>query len=385
MTKTRIGIVGIGNIGNFHANNLLADKIPNAELTAVCDLNPAAMERFPGVRHFKTSKKLIRSGKIDALIVATPHYAHTPIAIDALQTGLHVLVEKPLTVQKADCEKMIAAHTNPKQVFAIVYQARTEPRYIALRELVRSGKLGRIRRINWIITTWFRTDAYYASSDWRATWAGEGGGILVNQLPHDLDLFQWIFGMPARVRALCPIGKYHNIEVEDEINALMEYEDGATGFLCSSTGEAPGTDRREVAGEWGRVIVHGDRLEFTRNKMEMTEFSRTTTESFGRPESTEEIIPVTGVAGGHVQIVQNFVDSIQTGVPLIAPAEEGIFGAQLANAIILSSETDKTVSLPLDSAAFQRFLKKKIRNSKTKAESAAPAGPAQDMASSFKH
>ena len=384
MSKTRIGIVGVGNIGSHHTRNLLANKVPNAELAALCDINPAKMEGFPGIRHFVKSRQLLRSGLIDALIVATPHFSHVPIGIDALESGLHVLVEKPLTVQKADCEKLLAAHRDPKQVFAIMFDTRTEPRFIALRKTVQSGELGRIRRINWIMTDWFRSDAYYASSSWRATWAGEGGGMLVNQLPHDLDLFQWIFGLPARVRAFCPIGKYHGIEVEDEVNAILEFEDGATAILVATTGEAPGTDRREVVGEWGRVLVHPDHLQFTKNAVSSAEYCRTTAESFGKPDAAEVAIPVSGEAGRHVAILQNFVDAIQNGAPLIAPACEGIRGAELANAIILASQTDKTVELPLDAAAFSRFLRRKIRGSQRKAD-AAPAGAVADMAASFKH
>ncbi len=387
MKPIRIGIVGVGGIGTTHTRNLLAGKVPNAELTSLCDINPAALARFPKLKHFSRSEDLIRSGQIDALIVAVPHYDHVPIGIDALEQGLHVLVEKPLTVQKAGCEKLIAAHRNPQQVFAIMFQFRTAPEFIALRELVQSGKLGQIRRINWILTNWFRTEAYYESSDWRATWAGEGGGILVNQLPHDLDIFQWIFGLPARVRALCPIGKYHDIEVEDEVNAILEFENGATASLVATTGEAPGTDLREIIGEWGRVVLHQDHLQFTRNVIPTTEFSRTTAERFEKPESIEITIPVaTPTEEGHVLILRNFVDAIRQGTPLIAPAEEGIRGVELANAILLASEQDRTVELPLDAAAYAEFLKEKIASSKVKTKKAAPGSPIlDDMAASFKH
>lgn len=386
MKPIRIGVVGVGGMGGNHSNNLLAGKVVNAELTAVADINPAAMDRFPGVRHFACSEALIRSGEIDAIIIATPHYAHTTIGIDALQQGLHVLVEKPISVHKADCERLILAHQNPKQIFAVMFDIRTEPRFIKLRELVQSGELGTIRRINWILTNWFRSDAYYASSDWRATWAGEGGGILVNQLPHDLDLFQWIFGMPQRVRGFCQIGKYHDIEVEDEINAYMEFPNGATALMTATTGEAPGTDRREVVGDRGRVVVHSDHLEFTRNEVLADEFCHTTPTRFNTPGTWDITIPLKGKAGRHVEVIQRFVDAIQKGTPLIARAEEGIASVELANAILYSSMTEKTVELPLDSAAYEAFLREKIASSRFVAQPQAATAPvADDMQTSFAH
>ncbi len=386
MKPIRIGIVGIGNIGAFHTNNFLEGKVANVELTAICDINPAALARFPNVKHFFRSEDLIRSGEIDGILIATPHYFHTTIGIAALQQGLHVLVEKPISVHKADCERLIAAHQNPKQVFAAMFDTRTEPRYIKLRELVQSGELGQIKRINWILTNWFRSDAYYASSNWRATWAGEGGGILVNQLPHDLDLLQWIFGMPSRVRGFCGIGRYHDIEVEDEINAYLEYPNGATALLTATTGEAPGTDRREVVGDRGRVIVHADRLEFTRTETPTSEFCRTTPQSFATPGSWEISIPIHGKAGRHVEVIQRFVNAIQNGAPLVARAEEGIASVELANAILYSSMTEQTVELPLDGAAYEAFLKTKIATSRFRLhEPVAKAATSVDMGASFKH
>lgn len=363
MNPIRIGIIGLGNIGTTHVQRFLDGKVPGAVLAAMCDASPAALARFPQVKGWTSSADLIRSGEIDALIIATPHFLHTAVGIDALRHGLHVLCEKPLAVHKADCERLLAAHTNPKQVFGVMFDTRTEPRYRQLRDFIRSGQLGRIRRINWILTGWFRSNTYYASSAWRATWAGEGGGMLVNQLPHDLDLFQWIFGLPKRVRAFCPIGKYHPIEVEDEVNALLEFADGATAVLVASTGEAPGTDRREVVGDHGRIIVHADRLEFTRNLVPADEFCRTTKELWAKPAAEEIVLPVTGTAGRHTEVINQFVQAIITGTPLVAQAVEGTASVELANAIILSSQEDRTVELPLDAAAFETFLAAKCATS----------------------
>jgi predicted dehydrogenase len=386
MSKTvRLGIVGIGNMGASHADQILAKKISRLELGAICDTDPAKLARFPAVKGFADSKEMIRSGAIDAILVATPHYGHTTIGIDALQQGLHLLVEKPLSVHKADCERLIAAYEKrPKkeQVFACMFNQRTDPHYIKLRQLIQSGELGEIRRVNWIITDWFRTEAYYASGGWRATWKGEGGGVLANQCPHNLDLMQWLFGLPVKVRAHAHFGKWHNIETEDAVTAYLEYANGATGVFITTTGEAPGTNRLEVAGERGRVVIENGKVTFTRNVMPMTEFSRTTTGGFSRPETWNIEIPVNGHGGQHNEILQNFADCILDGKTLVAPAVEGINSVELGNSMILSSLLDKTVSLPLDGAQYEAELKKLIANSKTQKKVAGPADAA-DFAKSF--
>ena len=297
-------------------------------------------------------------------MIVTPHYAHTTIGIDMLKAGLHVLVEKPISVHKADCERLIAAHKNRKQVFAAMFNQRTDPHYGALRSLIQQGQLGKLDRVTWVITDWFRSEAYYASGGWRATWAGEGGGVLLNQCPHNLDLWQWMFGMPDHVRAFCHIGRKHNIEVEDEVTAVLEYDNGCMGTFITSTGEAPGTNRLEVAGEHGKVVVEGGEVRFTRNTVSANEFLKTTPESFARPEVWNCQIPVSGNGGQHMEVLQNFIDAIASGCPLIAPAAEGIRSVELGNAMLYSSETGKTVDLPLNGSAYERMLKQKIRDSR---------------------
>jgi len=260
MNSVRIGIVGLGNMGAAHAASILAGNIRRLELAAVCDLEPARLARLPQVAAFASADAMIGSGRIDAVLIATPHYGHTTLGIKALEAGLHVLVEKPISVHKADCERLIAAHRNPQQVFAAMFNQRTDPYFLKLHQLIASGELGAIRRVNWIVTNWFRSAAYYSSSAWRATWAGEGGGVLLNQCPHNLDLFQWFFGLPVRVRAFCRFGQYHQIEVEDEVTAYMELAGGATAVFVTTTGEAPGTNRLEIAAENGRIVYEDDRI-----------------------------------------------------------------------------------------------------------------------------
>lgn len=368
MNKVRIGIVGIGNMGYTHAQQILAGKINRLELAAVADMNPAKLARVPQVKGFKTAEEMMASGLIDAILIATPHYDHTTIGIAALKAGLHVMVEKPISVHRADCERLIAAYKGreKKQVFAAMFNQRTDRYYQKIRELIQSGELGEVRRVNWIITNWFRTHAYYASGGWRATWAGEGGGVLLNQCPHNLDLFQWMFGMPVKISAKCAFGKYHDIEVEDDVTAVMEFKNGATGVFITSTGEAPGTNRLEITGERGRVVYEDDKITYVRNEVPMGEFSRTTTESFSRPATWDISVPAAGHGGQHNEVLQNFVEAILDGAKLVAPAPEGIHSVELANAMILSGWTEKSVTLPIDGKKYERLLKAKIVESAKK-------------------
>ncbi len=382
MDRVRLGIVGVGTMGSMHAQYLLAGKIERVNLVAVADIDPAALARFPQLRRFKTARGMIRSGAVDAVIVATPHYFHTTIGIDALQNGLHLLVEKPISVHKADCERLIAAHTNKKQVFAAMFNQRTDPRFKAIKKMIDDGELGPIARVNWIITDWFRAEAYYASGSWRATWKGEGGGVLLNQCPHNLDLLQWMTGLPVSVRGYCNLGKYHNIEVDDEVTAYFEYANGATGVFITSTGEAPGTNRLEICGDRGKIVVEGDKVTFVRNDVSMRTFRETSPERFARPPMTVIELPVQGRGGQHAEVTQNFVNAILDGTPLIAPAEDGIRSVELANAMLYSSALGKAVSLPLDGPAYEKFLKGLIRNSKLEKKVVAASAPV-DMTKSF--
>lgn len=381
MNEVRIGIIGVGNMGTSHAKNIIAGKVPGAKLTALCDNDPKRLEAFPEQKHFSDAQELIGSGEIDAVIIATPHYPHTTLGIAALEAGLHTLVEKPISVHKADCERLIAAHQNKDLVFAAMFNQRTDPRYVKLRELITSGQLGRINRINWIITDWFRTAAYYASGGWRATWGGEGGGVLLNQCPHQLDLMQWLFGMPTEIRSYCQIGRFHDIEVEDDVTTYLKYENGATGVFITTTGEAPGTNRLEVAAEQGKVVIEGEGIQWTRNEKQTTEFSNETKGGFNKPPVWDIKIPTSGFGEQHVGIMKNFVDAILNGAELIAPAAEGIHSVELANAMLYSSFTDSTLKLPLDGAAYEAHLKKLIAES-THEKKTVETGPA-DLSGSF--
>ena len=358
----RLGIIGLSSMG--YAGMIQDGKVPRCTVTAVCDVDPKKLEPWKSTKTFTDSTKLIGSGEVDAVLIATPHYDHTPIGIDALRHGLHVLVEKPISVHKKDCEKLIAAHTNKSQVFAAMFQQRTDPHHWRIKKLIDDGELGDLKRTNWIITDWYRTEAYYASGGWRATWKGEGGGVLLNQCPHTLDLFQWICGMPVRVRAFANFGKYHTVEVEDEITAYLEYPNGATGVFVTTTGEAPGTNRLEVVGDRGKVVLENDTITFIRNEQPTSEHCRTAEKFFTKPDRWNIEIPVEGRGERHVGIIKNFVGAILDGEPLIAPAEEGIHSVELANAMLYSSLLGETVKLPLDGDAYEAKLNELIASSK---------------------
>jgi len=363
MKQVRLGIVGLGVMGQAHARNILERKIPRLRLAAVADSDPARRAKFGDLPGFASDRELIASGLVDAVLIATPHYFHPDTGIAALEAGLHVLVEKPIAVQRADCERLIAAHRDPKLVFAAMFNQRSDPLYRKLRQLVQSGALGEIRRVQWTATNWFRPAAYYTSSAWRATWAGEGGGVLLNQCPHNLDLFSWIFGQPKRVRGFCSFGRYHDIEVEDDVTAYFELPGGATATFITSTGEAPGANRIEVVADNGRVVAENGALRFTRNLVPASKFSRTTKELFAAPPTRERVFTFKDSGAQHVAILRNFADAILRGKPLMAPAADGIRSVELANAILLSSWTDRPVDLPFDSALYARWLKRKISDS----------------------
>lgn len=366
MMKLRLGIIGMGNIGRHHAEYLLAGKVPSVELTAVGSTSPAKLTSYAerGLLVFDDGFKMIRSGAVDAVLVATPHYQHTVYGVHALDARVHLMCEKPISAHKADAERLIAAHhRNPRTVFAGMFQLRVEPRYQVLKRMIGSGELGRIVRMNWITTDWFRTEAYYASGGWRATWKGEGGGVLLNQCLHNLDVVAWLFGMPARVRGFCQLGRFHAIEVEDNVTAYLEWEGGPTGVFVTSTGETPGSNRLEVVGTLGKVVIEHNRMTFTRNAVDMLEWSRTSKVGFSKPDTSVDEIPIENHAAPHAALMTNFADAILGGRELIAPGSEGLHSVELANAILASSLDGATIGLPLDGEAYERRLQELVASS----------------------
>jgi len=335
---------------------LASGKVHGATLAAVCDPSEKKLAPF-SEKKFHRYEDLLASGTVDAVLIATPHYSHTTIGIAALEAGLHVLVEKPISAHKSDCEKLLSAHTNKRQVFAAMFKMRADSRWLKIRDLVHSGALGKVRRIYWTATHWFRPDDYYRSSGgWRGTWAGEGGGVLLNQCPHQLDLWQWIFGMPAEVWADCSFGKYHPIEVEDEATAYMRYANGTTGVFIASTGEFPGTNRLEIAAENGRLVYESGKWKVESGKLgALAEGGNSnfqfSTFNFQLSESSTQ---------QHLATLQNFVDSIRDGTPLITPASEGLHSVELANAMVLSTYLGDWVRLPMSATQYATLLEELV-------------------------
>jgi predicted dehydrogenase len=385
MQTVRIGLVGLGNMGRAHRASIRAGKVEGLTLTAICDRAESLPDPVPGEAQFTDFDTMLQSGTIDAVLIATPHYFHTSMGIAALNAGLHVMVEKPLSVHKADCERLIAAHKGPQQVFGAMFQLRTDPIYQQIKSLITDGELGTIRRILWDCTDWFRTETYYASGGWRATWKGEGGGVLLNQCPHNLDLYQWLFGMPDQVTGFCQFGRYHDIEVEDDVTAHFRYSNGTHATFITSTGEAPGRNLLQISGERGILSLEGRSLRFSRNRTPMSEFSAASSAGFAKPESWSIDLPIPQGSASHNEVLQNFTNAILHGSPLIAPAAEGIRSIELANAILLSSWKNQSISLPMDSAEYEQQLLHRINSSTHIKKTPPPRSISQDdFAKSFK-
>jgi predicted dehydrogenase len=383
MQKVRLGIIGMGNSGRYHAGYLLNGKVDRCELVAVCSPNAAALEGYKPLKIFTDADRLIESSEVDAVLIATPHVQHAPLGIAAMSAGVHVMVEKPIASHKADGERLIAAHHRcPHVVFGAMFQLRIEPRYQRIRQLLHDGALGDPVRVTWINTDWYRTEAYYASGGWRATWKGEGGGVLLNQCLHNLDTLQWLLGMPSRVRGFCKLGRFHQIEVEDDVTTYLEWPSGATGTFISSTGEAPGTNRLEITGARGRLVLENDKLTLTRNVVDMAEFGRSAEQGFVKPESWTVDVPFENATLPHATIMQSFVGAILDGRPLLVPGEAGLGSVELANAMVYSSLLGRVVELPMDGLAWERKLSELIANSTVQKRVAKVS--ADDFASSFR-
>lgn len=368
MDNVRIGIIGVGNMGSVHAKSIAGGEVQGAELAAVCDCNPErlkwAEDTFDGkVRLFGNADELFAANAIDAAIIATPHYDHPKLAVQAFNNNLHVLIEKPSGVYTKQVREMNEAALKTGRVFGIMYNQRMNPLYRKVREMIKQGRLGEIKRINWIITTWYRSQSYYNSGGWRATWAGEGGGVLLNQCPHQLDLWQWICGMPSRVRSFMAFGKYHDIEVEDDVTAYMEYENGATGVFITGTADSPGTNRLEILGDSGKIVIEEGKLKFWYLPVPERQFNSEYTGGFGEPENWKCEVPINGTDTGHNGILRNWADAILNGAPLIAPGIEGINGLTLSNAMHLSTWKDQWVELPVNEEAFYSELSDRIKTS----------------------
>ena len=369
--KVRFGIVGCGNMGAGHAKNLAEGKIRNGILTALCDINPkkldAMREKYGDtVRYFQDAETMFRAGVCDVVQICTPHYIHPDLAILALDCDLHCIVEKPAGVYTKQVKAMIERAERSDRILGIMFNQRTNPAFRKMRQMVQDGAIGAVKRTNWIITDWYRTQEYYDSGAWRATFAGEGGGVLYNQAPHQLDLFQWIVGMmPSKVRAFCHFGKWHDIEVEDDVTCYCEYPNGATGVFITTTADAPGTNRFEITGTRGTLIFEDNKLLYKQLQIDERLYCFSTGTGFIKPPVLPTVeVPLEGENTQHVGICNNVADAILGLEPLYAPAKDGLCGVELANAMHLSSWLDREISLPIDDDLFLSELEKRIAVSK---------------------
>lgn len=368
--KIRVGIVGIGNMGSGHLRNFKAGKMPEVEITAVCDIKPDrlawAEKEFPEIARFETYDEMLDSGLCDAMLIAVPHYDHPPMAIKALEKGLHVMTEKPAGVYTKQVREMNEVAAKSNKTFGIMYNQRTNPMYRKAREIVKSGEYGELKRVNWIITDWFRTQAYYNSGGWRATWSGEGGGVLLNQCPHNLDLWQWICGMPNKIKAVCRVGKWHDIEVEDDVTIYAEYPNGASGVFITTTGDCPGTNRLEITLDRAKLICEDNKLRMYVLENNTSDIITKFEDGFAKTDGEWVEVELEGENNQHSGVMNAFAANILRGEELIAKGEEGINGLTISNAAFLSSWLDKTIELPIDEDLYYAELEKRIKTSKAK-------------------
>lgn len=377
MKKVRLGIIGLGAQGGTYAGFIDEGKVPNMEIGAICDIDPAkkelAAEKYPNVPFYENYIDMLESGNVDAVVTTVPHYLHPEMGIEALKRDIHALVEKPAGVYTKQVKELNDfAASKPELTFAIFFNQRTNKLYQKVKEIVDNGEIGDIRRTSWIITTWWRPQGYYDQSEWRATWGGEGGGVLVNQAPHQIDLLQWIAGMPKKVYANVKYGYQRDIVVEDEVTALLDYGNGATGTFITCTHDIMGTDRFEIHGDKGKIIVdNSEKVTVYRMKTSEAELSKEMTmedvsrifmgEGPGEIYDVEEMKFESVWGEQHINVLKNFAANILDGTSLIAPGSDGINGVALANAIHLSSWLGKEVELPLDEELYLEELNKRIK------------------------
>jgi len=352
-------------MGQEHINKI--KEIPEAELTAVSDVDSEIVKKISQehkVPGFTDYEKLLKSDLIDAVLIATPHYFHPEIGIKAMKKGIHSLSEKPIAVSVAAADKFLQAAKKSGVVFAVMYQQRTLPEIRLARKLIESGRLGKIKRTS-LIEPNYRSQAYYDSGTWRATWKGEGGGVLINQAPHGIDLFLLLGGLPARVTAKVRT-RLHKIEVEDEACALLEYPNGAWGYYYTTTNEVPVTTSMEISGDKGKLLYQNGLLKFYSFKSSIAEFTFSSTDMWASPEVVEEKLELPQCETGHKEIMRNFCRSILFKEELIAPGEEGIWTVELFNALILSGKKNKSVDIPVDREEYEELLESLKKTSQEK-------------------
>ena len=373
MKEIRVGIIGVGNIGYAHCSCIAKGRINGMVLGALCDVDQDKRKKlaaeFPEIKVFEDGDELISSGLADAVIIATPHYFHPHYVESALAHGVHVLSEKPAGVNASEVARINRIAGESSCRFGIMFNQRTDPLFRKAKEIIDQGGIGEPKRLVWIVTNWYRTQSYYDSGSWRATWNGEGGGVLINQAPHNIDLWQWLFGMPSKVTAFCHEGLYHNIEVEDDATIYAEYENGASAVFVTTTGEAPGTNRLEISGDMGKIVLEKNELRYIKLSVREREFCFSEKSSSATPASEEFVYKFEQPRDGHELILEDFAAAVIENKPMTAPGTDGIKELSITNAAFLSSWTGKTVTLPLseeDMALFDKLINDKKADEKVR-------------------
>ena len=372
MNKIRYGIIGVGNQGSYYARLFKENKVTNGVLVAVCDINESKLDNLKllfndEVKYFNNHNSLLDSNLCDAVIIVTPHYFHPSIAIDFLKKDVSVILDKPAGVYTKQVKEMNEVSKNSKAKFTMMFNQRTNSVYRKMKEMIDNKEIGELQRVAWIITDWFRTESYYRNGSWRATWKGEGGGVLINQCPHQLDLLQWIVGLPKKVNAFCHYGKWHDIEVEDDVTAYLEFSNGATGVFVTTTGEAPGSNRFEVSGSKGKLICENDTLLFYKNELDNIKVCKESSKGFDTPKVEIIKVETDNKNEQHLGIINNFTNSLLGLEEQFVDGKEGINNVELMNAIELSGfRNGESVSLPVNEEEYLLELNKRRSSSKFK-------------------
>lgn len=366
----KFGVIGIGGMGANHANLLLNNRIKNASLSAICDTNEFFLKNFPDIPCYTNASEIFNKKIIDVAIISTPHGSHISLGKQALENHIDVIIEKPLAVTTRQCKDFINFAKKCTAKFGIMLNQRTNPAFIKLKEMINKGELGKIHRYQWTITDWFRTNYYYNISDWRATWRGEGGGVLMNQSIHQLDLCQWLFGMPDSLYTDMRLGHFHDIEVEDDVTSIMKYKDGLKGIFTTTTGESPGVNRLEIASDYGLVVFENNMINwkkvtdsttnFIKNSNTLFDMPVVETFNFEFPNEEDEHIE-------HSRIIQNFTNFLLGQEELYVPGDQGLNSVELINAMILSGLEEKEIKLPLNEKIYENKINDLIKkNNETK-------------------
>lgn len=370
--KVRMAIIGIGNMGRTYACNIADGFVEGMELTAVCCRNEEgrrwAKERLgEGLVLVDSTDKLFELEDVfDAVLIVTPHKIHPELTIKAFEKGYHVFCDKPAGITARDARRMIESGKRAGKAYAMMFHNRTMPVYEKIKEMLTLGEVGELLRIDYVNTKPYRTKCYHTSSPWRSSFEHEGGGLLINQGQHYLDLWQWLFGMPKRLTATIDYGKYNDFTVDDNCTIYMEFAGGVRGRFFSSTGEPAGEERIEVVGTKAKLVCLDGTLTVSRYERSTKEWYETNTEPFGKLKIEKEVITYEPCKAPYVVMLQNFSDHLRKGVALIADGYDGYRTLQLSNAAYTSSWLEKEIELPVEETVFAQLLNEAVKKEQEK-------------------